>query len=104
MPAAPATATGLVLSENYRPETHNGKTYYFLFNDIDKLTGQFKGFEIEPIKEESSILKIALKGNNVAALLDSADTAMLLTREFEPDNFGNPAFCGRVPEIGTTTR
>ena len=51
----------VILNDNYSPESHNNKNYFFVFNEIDKLTTQFQSFEIEPIKEESSILKITLK-------------------------------------------
>ena len=58
------------LNDKYNPITDHDKSFYFVFNDIDKLTSGFKAFEIEPIKEESSILKISQKGNNVAKSID----------------------------------
>jgi hypothetical protein len=55
----------VLVNDNYKPDVHDSKSFYFIFNDIGKLTKQFQAFTIEPIKEESSIIKITLKANNV---------------------------------------
>ncbi len=59
-----------------------------MFNEIDKLTGGFQGFSIEPIKEESSILKISLKGNNVKKSADFLNklTEVYLKRNLDQKN------------------
>ncbi len=76
------------LNEKYKPETDHDKSFYFVFNDIDKLTKSFSAFEIEPIKEESSILKITQKGNNVIKSIDFLNklTEVYLRRNLEQKN------------------
>ena len=78
----------IILNENYNPELHNNKSYFFVFNEIDKLTNQFQSFEIEPIKEESSILKITLKANNTAKSVDFLNklTEVYLKRSLDQKN------------------
>jgi len=78
----------LVLNENYKPEKHNEGSFFFIYNDIDKLTKTFRNFEIEPIKEESSILKISLKGNSVEKSIDFLNklTEVYLKRNLDQKN------------------
>jgi uncharacterized protein involved in exopolysaccharide biosynthesis len=76
------------LTESYNPETDGDVSFFFIFNNPDKLTKQFQSFEIEPIKEESSILKITLKGNNVNKSIDFLNklTEVYLSRNLEKKN------------------
>jgi len=78
----------IALNETYNPETDHDKSFYFVFNDIDKLTKAFQAFEIEPIKEESSILKISQKGNNVTKSIDFLNklTEVYLRRNLDKKN------------------
>jgi len=76
------------LTDAYIPQIHNEQNYYFVFHEIDKLTKQFQSFEIEPIKEESSIIKISLKANNVKKSVDFLNklTEVYLRRSLDQKN------------------
>nr|MBC8488976.1 hypothetical protein [Bacteroidota bacterium] len=78
----------IVLNKQYNPEIHNNKNYYFVFNDVDQLTMRFRSFEIEPIEEEASILKINLKGNNIEKSVDFLNklTEVYLRRNLDQKN------------------
>jgi hypothetical protein len=56
----------IILNDKFDPEEDKDKTYAFVFNDYFSLTKIYRGFEIEPINREASILKITLKGKNIA--------------------------------------
>ncbi|MCK4637935.1 MAG: hypothetical protein KAT33_00805, partial [Bacteroidales bacterium] len=53
------------LNKNYNEKEYKNKDLYFNFNDIESLTRQYRGFDIEPINREASILDISLKGSNI---------------------------------------
>ncbi len=76
------------ITEFYNPQIHNDQNFYFVFSEIDKLTKQFQSFEIDPIKDESSILKISLKANNVQKSIDFLNkmTDVYLRRNLEQKN------------------
>ncbi|MCD4736213.1 MAG: hypothetical protein K8R53_09235, partial [Bacteroidales bacterium] len=58
------------LNEYYNPGAYRDKSLYFIFNNIDNLTGQFRNFTLDPINEDASILKISMKGSNVSKSAD----------------------------------
>ena len=76
------------LTEYYNPQLFNDQNFYFVFSEIDKLTKQFQSFEIEPIKEESSIINISLKANNVKKSIDFLNklTEVYLRRSLDQKN------------------
>jgi len=78
----------VLVNENYKPDVHDSKSFYFIFNDIGKLTKQFQAFSIEPIKDESSIINITLKANNVKKSIDFLNTLtdVYLSRDLEKKN------------------
>ncbi|MDN5349505.1 MAG: tyrosine-protein kinase Etk/Wzc, partial [Bacteroidales bacterium] len=53
----------IVLNEKYDPEVHNTTNLSFTLNDYQSLLRTLRGFTIEPINREASILEISLKGN-----------------------------------------
>ena len=55
----------VILNDKFDPEEDFDRTYAFVFNDYFSLTKLYRGFDIEPINREASILKITLKGKNV---------------------------------------
>ena len=76
------------LTEYYNPQLFNDQNFYFVFSEIDKLTKQFQSFEIEPIKDESSIIRISLKANNVQKSIDFLNkmTEVYLRRNLDQKN------------------
>ncbi|MBU2466964.1 MAG: hypothetical protein KJ615_11515, partial [Bacteroidetes bacterium] len=53
----------IVLNDKYDPEVHNKANLSFTLNDYQSLLRTLRGFTIEPINREASILEISLKGN-----------------------------------------
>ncbi|MBT3174531.1 MAG: polysaccharide biosynthesis tyrosine autokinase, partial [Lentimicrobiaceae bacterium] len=54
----------IILNDRFDSEKDFESSYYFIFNDYLSLTKRFRGFEIEPINREASILQIKLENNN----------------------------------------
>ncbi len=69
----------ILLNSNFDSKTTVSKKYYFVVKDYDGLVGEFRGFKIEPISKESSIVSIKLRGRNVAKMVDFLNA---LTREY----------------------
>ena len=56
-----------------------GRKYRFLFNNIEYLTSYFRSVSVEPIAQNSSIIRLALRGSNVNKM---ADFLNMLMREY----------------------
>jgi uncharacterized protein involved in exopolysaccharide biosynthesis len=78
----------ILLSPKFDAEKDLNKKMYFIFNSTDGLVGRFKGFEIEPINKESSIIEIKLKGSNVEKSTDFLNmlTTVYLDMELDKKN------------------
>jgi hypothetical protein len=76
------------LSSNYDPELHNSRKMYFQFNMLDNMVKMMRGFDIEPINKDASIIEIKLKGNNVKKSVDFLNelTKQYLNRQLEKKN------------------
>jgi len=53
----------IVLNNNYDPDKHLKSNTRFVLNDYKSLLNTLRGFKIEPINREASILEISLRGN-----------------------------------------
>jgi len=69
----------LLLTPLFSPQKDLNRSFYFQINDYPSLVTQFKGFSIEPINKEASIVEIKLKGGNVNKLVDFLNA---LSREY----------------------
>ena len=69
----------LSLTKKFDEEKDLNRKMYFVFNSTDGMVGRFKGFEIEPINKESSIIEIKQKGSNVEK---STDFLNMLTKVY----------------------
>ncbi|HML83621.1 MAG TPA: Wzz/FepE/Etk N-terminal domain-containing protein, partial [Bacteroidales bacterium] len=78
----------VLLNYNYIGEKHNDKKFYFTLNDLNSLVNQFKGYKIEPINREASIVQIKLQGNNIEKSVDflNALTNSYLERGLDKKN------------------
>jgi len=69
----------IVLNSTFDPKKDINRSLYFQLKDYDNLVSEFKGFTIERINKESTILQIKITGGNVDKL---ADFLNALTREY----------------------
>ncbi|MFA5418675.1 MAG: GNVR domain-containing protein, partial [Bacteroidales bacterium] len=78
----------LILTNSFDPETNLKGDFNFVFNDYYSLTDQFRGFEIEPINREASILNIKMKKDNTQKAVNFLNmlTQVYLTRSLEQKN------------------
>lgn len=53
----------VVLNDNFNADAHLSARTKFVFNDYKSLLNVLRGFKIEPINREASILEISLRGN-----------------------------------------
>ncbi len=55
----------LLLNSNYSTELYQGKDLYFMFNDFNVLTAEFKGdLDVEPASLESTMVDLSFKSPN----------------------------------------
>ena len=78
----------LLLTPMFNQEKDLTRTFFFQINDYESLVTQYKGFSIEPINKEASIVEIKLKGGNVNKLADFLDALgrEYLTKDLERKN------------------
>ncbi len=78
----------IILTDKFDPEEDFDANYFFRFNDYLSLTRQYRGFEIEPIKREASILEIKLKNNSTSKAVNFLNklTEVYLKRGLEIKN------------------
>lgn len=78
----------IILTDAFDAETDFDASYYFIFNDYLSLTEAFRGFEIEPINREASILEIKLKNNNTEKAVNFLNmlTTVYLQRSLDQKN------------------
>ncbi len=69
----------IVLNSTFDPKKDINRSLYFQLKDYDDLVNEFKGYNIERINKESTILQIKITGGNVDKL---ADFLNALTREY----------------------
>ena len=69
----------VLITPMFDPQKDLNRSFYFHFNDYESLVTQFKGFSIEPINKEASIVELKLKGGNVDKLVDFLNA---LSREY----------------------
>ena len=69
----------IVLNSTFDPKKDINRSLYFVLNDYDGLVREFKGFKIERLTKESSILQIKITGGNIDRLSDFLNT---LTGEY----------------------
>jgi len=78
----------IILTDAFDAEKDFDASYYFIFSDYLSLTESFRGFEIEPINREASILEIKLKNNNTQKAVNFLNmlTAVYLQRSLDQKN------------------
>ncbi|NQU35784.1 MAG: hypothetical protein HQ521_21355, partial [Bacteroidetes bacterium] len=78
----------IILTDKFELERDLDASYYFIFNDYLSLTAAFRGFEIEPINREASILEIKLKNNNTKKAVNFLNmlTSVYLQRSLDQKN------------------
>ncbi|MBU3926810.1 MAG: hypothetical protein KKB74_03315, partial [Bacteroidetes bacterium] len=78
----------VILTNSFDPELNLKENYNFIFSDYYSLTQQFRGFDIEPINREASILNIKMKKDNIHKAVDFLNmlTHIYLTRSLEQKN------------------
>ncbi|HHN48651.1 MAG TPA: hypothetical protein ENN08_06965, partial [Bacteroidales bacterium] len=79
----------ILLNEDFLDTDIRNKKYLFIFNDLDGLSRELRNsIEIEPINRESSILEVAIKGNNIKKSTDFLNTLIevYLTRSLDKKN------------------
>jgi capsular exopolysaccharide synthesis family protein len=69
----------ILLNSNFEPKLDIHRSLYFTLKDYDGLVDEFKGFTIERVNKESSILQIKITGGNTNKLSDFLNA---LTKEY----------------------
>ena len=60
----------------YEPDISEGAEYRFLFNNLEYLTRYYRGFRVDPISQNSSIIRLSLRGTNVSQMADFLNMVM----------------------------
>ena len=66
----------VVKSSLYDPEINEDNDYRFLFNNIDYLTRFYRSVGVEPIAQNSSIVRLSLRGANINKMVDFLNMVM----------------------------